>query len=110
MSDTKFDNTRMEMKAFHSANKKADLKNAKGNANWLGLVPKGLSCASQVANTRESNYTVEGQDNHARHIMKSWNMHYKMLDFIKSLENDAGQMPEFVWKERNRIIKEAKRS
>lgn len=98
------------MKAYHLPAEKADLEHPDGNANYVGLIPKGLKCCSQVANTRESNHTVKQQDIHARHIAKCWNMYHQMLDFIKSIENDDSSFPEFMWKERNRIITRSKKA
>ena len=97
--------TNGQLTVLHSPGADAKLENVDGNANYLGFVPKGLSCISQIANTRESNYGPKAQHANTLRLAKCWNMFDEMLDFIKSIENDAEQLPKFMSKERKRIIK-----
>lgn len=102
------EHTNGKLELFHSPSKDAELQNAHGNANYLGFVPKGLKVVAQIANTRESTFGVEAQNANVYHIAKCWNMFDEMLAFIEILENENFVMPEFLQKERKRIIKKSK--
>jgi hypothetical protein len=85
MSDEKYSRTTGVMVGYHQKNKEAELEVPDNNINYLCVSAGEINMAAEIANLRDSPFNDEVKNENAKHMMKCWNTHAKLMIFLTEI-------------------------